>query len=794
MPNGSKGAPQLLVHSSGSTRLLPDGDQVSYTVGRDDKADFALQDKRVSWEHALLRADGTVWVLEDLGSRNGTFAASGRVTRLEITGPSEVHFGKADDGPVMSFEPVAAANGGRPDAGESTRPGVDTNPTISKRLLAEVTKIGRRDDNDFVVADLAVSKQHAELRRSPSGRYQIVDLNSHNGTYVNGVRVHKAELTEDDLVSIGHSTFRLVGGVLRMHVDEGRASFAARDLVVTVTQRGRPKTILAGITFPLRERSMMAVIGPAGAGKSTLLNSLTGKSQATAGTVLYDNRDFYQNYDSLRDRIGLVPQDSVTHDALTAREALGYAAELRFSSDVGAQERQQRIEAVLGDLEMSRHGDTRIEKLSGGQNKRVNIGLELLTKPSMLFLDEPTSPLDPHLKRQLFQRMRAMADKDAEDGQSVVVITHDVDPSLLGLCDWLLVLAPGGRMAYFGPPKEGLKYFGMPEWADVFQAFADEPDTDWAGRFAASPQYLKYVAMPMAPQLRQPAAAPPAEEPLGSRRRGLLTQALIMARRQFRVMAADPVYLGIAAGFPLVLGLVFRLMMSGQGLGGSLAQRNPGAAEPLLILTVAACLSGAASSVAEIVKERGIFQRERMAGVSSLAYLLSKVLALGLVSLAQTLLIVLAGLLGRPLPSTGSLLTHLPFLELGIAVAATCFVSMLVGLLISSLATKIDQVLFALVGVTLFQIMFSGGVFPLKSALLMVSGVFPARWGLALLASTANLNVIEPPGSTADALWNHTAGQWLTDLAALIAIGLICAAVTWWRLSMTGPGRRRRRV
>jgi ABC-type multidrug transport system ATPase subunit len=794
VPDAAEGAPQLLVQSSGATRLLPDGDRVRYTIGRDGEADFELTDARVSWEHAVLRADGTVWVLEDLDSRNGTFAASGRVTRLEITGPSEVHFGRPGDGPVMRFE-LVAPDGGRLPAAEATRPGVDTNPTVIRRLSDKVTGIGRAGDNQFVVADLAVSKKHAELRRSATGRYQIVDLNSHNGTYVNGVRVHRAELTEDDLVSIGHSTFRLVGGELREHVDEGRASFAARDVMVTVSEDRKRKTLLDGITFPLAERSMMAVIGPAGAGKSTLLNALTGKNQATSGAVLYDNRDLYQNYDALRDRIGLVPQDSVTHDALTAREALGYAAELRFSSDVGAGERRQRIEAVLGELEMSGHGDTRIERLSGGQNKRVNIGLELLTKPSMLFLDEPTSPLDPHLKRQLFQRMRAMADKNAADGQSVVVITHDVDPGLLGLCDRLLVLAPGGRMAYFGPPKEGLKYFGKAEWADVFQAFADEPGADWARKFQASAEYLKYVVMPMAPLLRESApAAPQPKESVSGRRRGLLTQAFIMARRQFRVMATDKVYLGIAAGFPLVLGAVFRLMISGQGLGGSLAQRNPGAAEPLLILTVAACLSGAASSVAEIVKERGIFQRERMAGIAPLAYLLSKIMALGLVSLAQAVIIVLVGLIGRPGPSSGSAITGLPFLELGIAVAVTCFVSMLVGLLISGLATKIEQVLFALVGVTLFQIMFSGGVFPLKSVLSQVSGIFPARWGLAMLASTANLNVIQPNGSGRDALWNHARGQWLTDLVALSVIGLVCFAVTWWRLAATGSRRRRWRL
>jgi ABC transport system ATP-binding/permease protein len=289
-------------------------------------------------------------------------------------------------------------------------PGVLREPSSRVRVQSLVTKIGRRPDNDIVVSDLGVSKQHAELRRLPTGRFAIIDLGSHNGTCVNGARANHAELSEEDIIAIGHATFRLVGGELIEYVDDGRATFEAHDLRVVVSDGGKQKVLLDGITFPLAERSMMAVIGPAGAGKSTLLNALTGKRPATKGSVFYDFRDLYENYDELRHRIGLVPQESVTHDQLTAQSALGYQAELRFPSDIGVDERDQRVSEVLDELSMTRHKDTRIDRLSGGQKKRVNIGLELLTRPGLLFLDEPTSPLDPHLKRQMFEQMREMAD------------------------------------------------------------------------------------------------------------------------------------------------------------------------------------------------------------------------------------------------------------------------------------------------------------------------------------------------------------------------------------------------
>jgi ABC-type multidrug transport system ATPase subunit len=784
-------APPLLVRTRRSDHRLESGTE--YRIGRDPAADIVLTDARVSWRHAVLRADGRCWVLEDLGSTNGTYVGTERTNRVDIRANCVVRLGNPEDGPLLRFEPQPPRPPEPVPQGHADLthlPSVDRRPTARLALPTKVMRIGRTPDNDLVISDLSVSRKHAELRRSPAGRYQIVDLGSHNGTYVNGVRVDQAEISEDDIIGIGHATFRLAGGELREYVDDGAVSFEARDLLVQVTDNGKPKVLLEGITFPLPERSFMAVIGPAGAGKSTLLNALTGKRPATKGTVLYDNRDLYKSYEELRHRIGLVPQQSVTHDQLTARTALGYAAELRFPSDTGKAERSQRVEEVLAELEMTQHGDTRVDRLSGGQNKRVNIGLELLTRPSLLFLDEPTSPLDPHLKRELMERMRAMADKKAEKGQSVVVITHDVEPKLLDLCDRLIVLAPGGKMAYFGPPKEGLKYFGKDDWADVFQAFSREPQRDWMGEYKRSADYAKYVtarmsapvAQPLPPGAEQRAEAPP------PRQRGRLRQLSTLGRRYARVMSVDRGYLMFTALLPLILGGLVRAV-SGSGLGGPM-HSNAGAQQTLLILVMAAALSGMANSIREIIKEREIFERERMAGLSAGAYLFSKVLVLGLVSVIQTLLIVVIGLAGKQMPAHGAVIGA-AFLEIAIAVAVLCVVSMLVGLAVSALVTKPEQTMPALVVLTMVQVVLSGGVFPLNGAAGWIADIAPARWGLGALASTANLNEINPAGSHPDALWAHTAAQWGTDMGVLVAIGLICLFVAGWRLGKLGLGHRR---
>jgi pSer/pThr/pTyr-binding forkhead associated (FHA) protein len=124
-------------------------------------------------------------------------------------------------------EPSPASSPGRPEDpaadGTAFMPGVLREPASRIRIQTQVIRIGRRPGNDVVIADLSVSKQHAELRRSPAGRFSIIDLGSHSGTYVNGTRVSQQELKEGDIIAIGHATFRLAGGELTEHVDDGRS-------------------------------------------------------------------------------------------------------------------------------------------------------------------------------------------------------------------------------------------------------------------------------------------------------------------------------------------------------------------------------------------------------------------------------------------------------------------------------------------------------------------------------------------------------------------------------------------
>src|SRR5262249_23130316 len=194
-----------------------------------------------------------------------------------------------------------------------------------------------------------------------------------------------------------------------------------------------------------------------------------GYTHPTTGTVAFEGHDVHAEYASLRSRIGMVPQDDVVHGQLTVRQALMYAAELRLPPDTTKADREQVVNEVLEELEMTKHLDTRVDKLSGGQRKRASVALELLTGPSLLILDEPTSGLDPALDRQVMTMLRQLADA----GRVVLVVTHSL--TYLDVCDQVLLLAPGGKTAFCGPPDQIGPELGTTNWADIFSTVAGDP-------------------------------------------------------------------------------------------------------------------------------------------------------------------------------------------------------------------------------------------------------------------------------------------------------------------------------
>ncbi|MFG3268815.1 FHA domain-containing protein [Streptomyces bobili] len=818
--------PELVLELNGRTWTLDPSR--SYTLGRDPQGDVVLDDARVSWRHATVSFNGRGWTLEDHGSTNGTFVQGQRVHQVDIGPGSVVHLGNATDGPRLNLsgaqaavaqqqpqaqQPYAAqaANPGwaqqapppqmqQPQPGwepprkvdapipQQQGPGVgagappvygDRSPTTFHQFsLGRVMRIGRALENDLVVSDLQVSRNHAEFHSTPDGRMEIRDLGSHNGTYVNGQPIAKGGsqlLGPTDIVGVGHSTFRIVGDRLEEFVDTGEVSFSARHLTVTVDGG---KQILKDVSFGVPEKSLIAVIGPSGSGKSTLLKALTGYRPANEGDVLYDNRNLYKQFAELRQRIGLVPQDDILHKELTVKKALKYAAKLRFPADTTAAERDARIDEVLRELKLDIHKEKKVTSLSGGQRKRVSVALELLTKPSLIFLDEPTSGLDPGMDRDVMQLLRGLAD----DGRTVLVVTHSV--AELAICDKLLVMAPGGSVAYFGPPEEALNFFGYDTWADVFSAFENYRDYDWAGRWKGSQHYQMYAADldAIAPQ---PVSMTPMQAMKPPKPQGWMSQFVTLVRRYTSVIVSDKGFLGLMVILPAVLGAVSLLIDSGNSLLPNPVNPKSGRIIPngtattvLLILAVGACFAGAANSVRELIKERVIYERERATGLSRSAYLMSKVFVLGVITVLQGLLVGVIGFSSREIPAQGLVLGTATMVELSIPIMALGFTSMMFGLIISSLVKTAEKTMPLLVMFAIIQVVFTGCLFSLNGAVGVneFSYLMPSRWAVAAAGATLDFNKISPPadGGEADPLWEHTVGAWGMDMAALLVLGVIC--------------------
>lgn len=737
-------------------------------VGRLADADLRVEHPEVSRRHARVtpgpRGD---WSIHDLNSANGLFVDGRRVTNVVLRPGLQVRLGPAPDAPTVT---VAEAQVGEPDAPHVHPVTADVPSVVSDPESGSAVRIGRAADNDVVVEDLLASRHHARATRHGDG-FWIEDLDSLNGTHIDGRPIASALLSPGGLLTIGHLEFRVVDGDLVMTPQHREVSLAAHGLRVVLPGG---KELLGGVDVELPAASMLAVIGPSGAGKSTLLGALTGNRRATSGTVTFDGRDLYANFEQMRHRIGLVPQDDVVHPQLTVRQALEYASRLRFPADLDRTARRARITEVVAELELTPHLDTRIDTLSGGQRKRTSVALELLTEPSLLFLDEPTSGLDPGLDKSVMRTLRGLADS----GRTVVVVTHSV--ANLGLCDRVLLLAPGGKVAYLGPPQQLLGYFGREDYSDVFTDVAAHPD-EVAEAFA---RHSATTAAHPSPPTRSHDAVP---EP--RRRQSALHQCSTLVQRHVRVLLADRSYALFMALLPIVLGALVVALPGSDGFGPVSNPKEPQLGSLLVVLLVGAAFMGIASSARDLVGERAIFRREKGVGLSPGAYLAAKLVVFAGLALLQSGVLVGLVLLLMTRPDTASALGN-GALELYVATAATTFASACVGLLISAWASTSEQVMPLLVIAIMAQLVLCGGLIALagQGGLEQLAWAMPSRWGFAAGASTVDVGAKVPTWKP-DGLWTHDGATWWRSMLMLGVIAVVTVALTGARLARVGRER-----
>ncbi len=585
----------VLVRTDGVVLELPQGEVL---LGRAHDAGVVIGQPEASWHHARLTMAPTGIWLEDLQSTNGTWLNGHQLTPHE-----PVQLQPGDQVQIADWSAVCRA-------------GLAQVPLPARG--ATVT-IGRALDADVCLADPQVSWQHARL--SWQGEHLIIeDLGSTNGTFVNERRVRRCAITTADRLVIARRPVQLAGAAAPS-VAVGAPLLEARGLWRIVPDARAPggfKAILQNGSASLQSGRLVSVVGPSGAGKTTFCNAMVGYSPADVGQILFRGMDVTGAPEILHAGLGYVSQGNSVHGELTVQQVMSYAAELRLPPDTPLAMREQRIQDILATLNLSHRLDTQVRQLSGGEQRRINIAVELLTEPDVLVLDEPTSGLDPCTELEVLEHLRQLATRD----RVVLVITHSIE--IMEHSDELIVVAGGGRVYYHGPPQQALVQFQ----ADHLRRLCDK-------------QHMSRFEPTSPPALPGPPVF--GGQPLPRANSGLMRQFAILMRRYLACLAADKANRNLLLLQGPLLGAVFGVVFCGRVFGapeGHSPTCTGNAVRVLLALALAGVMCGLMNAAREIVKERFVLQRERLGVVRFGPYLASKLIVLGLLALLQISLII----------------------------------------------------------------------------------------------------------------------------------------------------------
>ncbi len=574
-----------------------------------------------------------------------------------------------------------------------------------------------------------ISRTHATISGDGSGRYVLRDRST-NGVFVNDRRVTQPTVIADGAtIKIGPFTLVIRGDEIQILDRGNQIRLDVHDLILETKGKRR----LDDLSFALEPGQFVALVGGSGAGKSTLMRTLLGVEAPTKGVVYLNGTDLRQNFNIYRTQIGYVPQDDIIHMNLSVEEVLRYAAQLRLPPDIDV---KAVVERALDDIKMTHRRKAAIENLSGGQRKRVSIGVELLANPKLFFLDEPTSGLDPGLDKQMMELLRDLAH---QGGRTIVLVTHAT--ANITECDRIVFLGRDGKFCYFGSPTEALNFFGVKNFADIYIKLEDVAQIDlYVDLYRNSSYYQKYVTNSLNPTTTHATQLPPTAKQVNAVR-----QWQIFTQRQFSLITRDRVNLGLAlATAPAGISLInFALRDKDPFVIGSSPDTGlPGLAlQVLFVFTCASLWVGLSSSLQEIVKERAIYLRERLINLQIPAYLGSKFTVLAALAIVQTLLILLTIITGFKAPTSG-----LISWQLGIFINTflTLTASFSLGLLVSAAVGNSSQANSALPLLLLPQIIFSGVLFKLQGVGAIISYLMLSRWAIGAYGTIVNVNSLVP--------------------------------------------------
>lgn len=574
------------------------------SIGRNSNNDIVIPLGVVSGTHAKLEIIAGDLYLQDLGSTNGTFVNGHRLnpgSPVKVLGNSVNFSGQI----TMTVQ----ASGSRPSVNPTVQQASGNASGLADlgtRILTQLKQknsiiLGRADSCDVVVENNQISRNHAKITNQ-GGKYYIEDLGSVNGTYLNGVRVTgKMPMGSTDTIILGRIRITLGGRVVDISKE------IAIKTVGLIKKFSNGKIGLHECNIEIPSNSLLAVMGPSGCGKSTLLKALNGESPGSSGSVYIGGQELNQNFDYLKMQIGYVPQDDIVHRELTVDESLWYAGKLRLPHSTDEQ-LKAKINQVLEELNIAHVRSNLVSAISGGQRKRVSIAVEILTDPLILFLDEPTSPLDPQTIEDFLMILKKLSQK----GTTVIMVTHK--PEDLAYMDQVIFMAEGGHICYYGKTNEYLSFFGVNDTVKVYSLLVKENKDRWVAKFNSKPANVNTNGKNA--KIHK------------SSKVDYFSQYYWLTRRYLNIKFNDKANSLILVGQAPFIAAIICVLFS------SISQGLP------FIMAIASLWLGANNAAREIVSENAIFKRERMFNQGILTYIFSKITVLMMFSTLQSLLFV----------------------------------------------------------------------------------------------------------------------------------------------------------
>ena len=779
--------PYIELNNQGQTKVLRLSHELNY-LGRDPSwANMPTPSEWniVSRRQAIIEKQGNNFRIYD-GDRdqqkpsgNGIFLNQSRINLTEghiLKNGEQLHIGQDPRQQII----LTYYN---PKQGEMIIPSVRR--LDLKGLQKWPVELGRSPNSTSAIELDApmVSRFHATINPDSRGGYILQDHSS-NGTFVNGERLDKPfQLNNGDTIQIGLYVLLFTGEALELTNATNQIRLDAHKLTFQVKdKKGETFTILNDVCLVLEPGQLVAFVGGSGAGKSTLMKALLGIAPISSGNVYLNGDNLRKNWPVYRSQVGYVPQDDIIHQNLTVEEVLRYACQLRLPPDTDISE---AINSTLEQIKLSHVQNTLVSRLSGGQRKRVSIGVELLADPKLFFLDEPTSGLDPGLDKEMMQLLREQADR----GRTIALVTHATDN--IGICDRIAFLGLGGNLCYYGPPDEALAFFQrnggyfenehFGDFADIYielnkgknKAAIAQRVRYWSQKYANSNEYKAYIQNSLSPGKENQQAA----KSNNTKSVSPFAQLSLLCQRYWKLVSRDStsLILTLLAG-PITIALTGLPLRDEQPLSivddPSITQASL-ALRLLFIFSSIAIWIGLANSIREIVQETAIYFRERLLNLGLRSYLTSKLIIRGGLAVVQTLLISVVVLLVFQSPQSQLLPWSLGF---AITTFLTLLASTSLSLMLSALVKTENEGNGILPLVMIPQIIFSGVLFNLEGWSSKLSWLMLSRWSIGAYGALADVNAMAPkpnpilsgevlkdifqPSSVYEATWSNLSLNW----------------------------------